>query len=304
MNPVVELAALTVDPGTLQPSFNGANTQYQVNLANNIPSVTVTAQPAVAGDSVTINGEATTSRAIALDEAGTTTPVNIVVSESGTNSRTYTVLLKRADIAGNNSLQNLTVSPGAPPLAFNENTLGYSVSVPNGVSSVTVTASLQDPAATMTVNGQPGTSGQARTITLNPAGQSTNITILVKAQNQTEKPYSITVSRGVSNNSNLQSLTLSPGTLNFRPDDTSYTVNVTSNAGSVTVRPTLADATASMTVNGQANNSGQARTIQLGAPGSNTPIFIIVTAQDGTQKTYTVGVIRAALGGNNNLRTA
>ena len=302
VNPVVELASLTVTPGTLQPSFSGATTQYTVDLANSVTSVTVTAQPAVAGDSVAINGEATTSRAITLDAAGTTTPVNIVVSESGTNSRTYTVLLKRAGLAGNTSLQNLTVSPGTPPLEFNENTLNYTVSVLNSVNTVTVTPTLQDPAATMTVNGQPATSGQARTIPLNPAGQSTNITILVKAQNQTEKPYTITVSRGVSNNNNLQGLTLSPGTLSFRTNDTSYTVNVASNATSVVVTPRLQDTTANMTVNGQATNSGQARTIQLGAPGSNTPLFIIVTAQNGTQKTYTVGVIRAALGGNNDLQ--
>ncbi len=303
VNPVVELSSLTVTPGTLQPPFSGANTQYTVDLANNITGVTVTAQPAVAGDSVTINGEATTSRSVDLGVAGTTTPVNIVVSETGTNSRTYTVLLKRADIAGNNSLRNLAVSPGTPPLTFSENTLGYTVTVPNNTNSVTVTATLQDPAATMTVNGQSATSGQAHAIALNPAGQSTNITILVKAQNGTEKPYTITVSRGVSNNSNLRNLTLSPGSLNFEAEDTSYAVNVSSGTTNVTVTPTQADATASMTLNGQAIASGQRRTIQLGAPGSNTLIIIIVTAQNGTQKTYTVGVIRAALGMNNNLES-
>jgi hypothetical protein len=303
VSPVVELASLSVTPGTLQPSFSGATTQYTVNLANNVTSVTVTAQPAVAGDSVSIEGQSRTSHTVDLGDPGSTTPVSIIVSESGTNSRTYTVLLKRADLAGNNSLQNLTVSPGTPPLDFNENNLSYAVSVPNNVNSVTVTPTLQDPAATMTVNGQPATSGQARTISLNPAGQSTNITILVKAQDQTEKPYTITVSRGVSNNNNLQSLDLSAGSLNFRPSDTSYIVNVGSNVTSVVVTPRLQDSTAIMTVNGQATNSGQARTIQLGGPGSNTPIFIIVTAQNGTQKIYTVGVTRAALNGNNNLES-
>ncbi len=303
VNPVVELASLTVTPGTLQPSFSGATTQYTVDLANTVTSVTVTAQPAVAGDSVTINGQSRTNHTVALGDPGSTTPVSIVVSESGTNSRTYTVLLKRADLAGNNSLQNLTVSPGTPPLNFNENNLSYAVSVPNNVNSVTVTPTLQDPAATMTVNGQPAISGQARTVTLNPAGQSTTITVLVKAQDQTEKPYTIMISRGVSNNNNLQSLTLSPGTLDFRPDDTSYTENVANNVTNVVITPTLQDTTASLTVNGQATNSGQGRTIQLGDPGSNTPIFVIVTAQNGTQKTYTVGVIRAALGGNNNLES-
>jgi hypothetical protein len=305
VNPVVELASLTVDPGTLQPAFSGGTTQYNVDVSSNITSATITAQPAVAGDSVTINGQATTSSVIPLGAAGTTTPVNIVVSESGTNSRTYTVLLVRAGLTGNNSLQNLTLSPGTLDSPFTANDLNYSVDVVNTVGSVTVTPTLSDPAATMTVNGQATNSGQARTVTLNPAGQPTNIPIVVTAQNGSPKTYQVAVSRGVSGNTNLQGLTVSPGTLDraFLASRTSYTVNVASTVISITITPRVQDPAATMTVNGQGTNSGQARTIQLGAEGSNTPIIIIVTAQNGTQKTYTVGINRAALNGNNNLRS-
>ncbi|MGZ8365143.1 MAG: cadherin-like beta sandwich domain-containing protein, partial [Nitrospira sp.] len=228
VNPVVELASLTVDPGTLQPAFSGGTTQYTVDLSNNITSVTVTAQPAVAGDTVTINGQATTSSVVNLGAAGTTTSVNIVVSETGTNSRTYTVLLVRAGLTGNNSLQNLTVSSGALAPAFDPNVQAYTVDVANNVGSIAVTPSLSDPAATMTVNGQPTGSGQAQTITLGPSGQTTNITIVVTAQNGSPKPYLVTVSRGVSSNSNLESLTGSPGTLSppLSANRTSDTVNL------------------------------------------------------------------------------
>lgn len=303
VNPVVELASLTVDPGTLQPAFSGGTTQYTVDLSNNISSVTVTAQPAVGGDTVTINGQATTSRVVTLGMAGTTTPVSIVVSETGTNSRTYTVLLVRADLTGNNSLQNLTVSSGTLAPAFDPNAQAYTVDVANNVGSIAVTPTLSDPAATMTVDGRPTGSGQAQTITLGPSGQTTTITIVVTAQNGSPKPYLVTVSRGVSSNSNLASLTVSPGTLNplFSANRTSYTVNVASGATSVTVTPRAQDAAATMTVNGQPTTSGQARTIPLGAAGSNTPIFIILASQNGLQKTYTIGVNRAALGGNSNL---
>ncbi|MBX3331477.1 MAG: cadherin-like beta sandwich domain-containing protein [Nitrospira sp.] len=303
VNPVVELASLTVDPGTLQPAFSGGATQYNVDLSNNITSVRVTAQPAVAGDTVSINGQATTSSVITLGAVGTTTPVSIVVSESGTNSRTYTVLLVRAGLTGNNSLQNLTVSPGtlAPP--FDPNFQSYTVDVANNVGSVTVTPTLSDPAATMTVNGQPTNSGQAQTITLGPAGQPTNIPIVVTAQNGSAKTYQVTVSRGVSSNNNLQGLTVTSGTLNpsFNATRTSYTVNVASTVNSVTVTPRLQDTTATMNVNGQGTNSGQARAITLNGAGSNTLINIVVTAQNNTQKIYIVNVSRAALGGNNNL---
>lgn len=305
VNPDATLASLTVDPGSLEPAFSGGTTQYNVNLSSSITSVTITAQPAVSGDTVTINGQNTTSSVITLGAAGTTTPVNIVVSGSGANPGGYTVLLIRAGLTGNNSLQSLSVSPGTLAPTFEENFQSYTVDVANNVGSITVTPTLSDTAATMTVNGQATNSGQSRTITLNPAGQDTAIPIVVTAQNSSVKTYSVTVSRGVSSNNNLQSLTISPGTLNqtFNANRTSYVVNVASTVTSVTVTPRLQDATARMTVNGQATNSGQARTHQLGAPGptSPPPIFIVVTAQNGTQKTYTVGVNRAALGGNNNL---
>ncbi len=306
VNPAAQLASLAVDPGSLEPAFSGGTTQYNVNLSSSITSVTITAQPAEGGDTVTINNQPTTSSVITLGAPGTTTTASISVSGSGADPRTYVVSLVRAGLTGNNSLQNLGVSPGTLAPTFEENFLSYTVDVANNVGSVTVTPTLSDPAATMTVNGQPATSGQASIVPLNAAGQDTAIPIVVTAQNSSTKRYTVTVSRGVSSNSNLQSLTISPGTLtptfNANRASTSYTVNVASTVTSVTVTPRLQDATASMTVNGQATNSGQSRTVTLNGAGSNTIINIIATAQNGTSKPYSVNVNRAALGGNNDLR--
>lgn len=301
VNPVVELAGLTVTPGTLQPTFHRSTTQYSVDLTSDIESVTVSAQPAVSGDSVTINGLATTSRTIQLGPEGSTTSVSIAVSESTTNSRTYTVLITRAGPGGNNSLQNLIVSPGPLAPAFNANELIYTVNVGNTVESVEVTPFLQDPTATMTLNGQNAVSGSSSTIDLNPPGQSTPITLIVTAQNGNQKPYLITVNRGISGNHFLQSLAITPGTLNpaFNAGTAGYSVNVASNVASVLLTPTLQDTTATMTVNGTPTTSGQARSITLSGPGSNTFINVNVTAQSGSQNNYVVVVARAALGDNN-----
>lgn len=305
VNPVAELASLTVTPGTLQPTFSSSTTQYSVDLTSNITTVTVTAQPAVAGDSVSINGQTTTSRTITLGAPGSTTSVSIVVSESGSNSRTYTVLINRAGLAGNNSLLSLTVSPGTLTPTFEANLLSYTVDVASNVDSVIVTPTLQDLTATVTVDGQDVASGQAQSVSLNGAGSITLINIVVTAQNGIQKTYLVTVSRGISSNANLQNLTISPGTLSppFSAGTVGYTVNVASNVASVVVTPTLQDATATMTVNGTATNSGQARIITLNAAGStpsNTFINIIVTAENQvSQKNYVVVVIRAALGDNN-----
>lgn len=313
VNPVVELASLSVGltngSATLQPGFSGGTTQYRVDVTTDIPTVTVTAQAAVAGDTVTIDGQRTTSRSITLDPPGSTTVINVVVSETDTNSRTYVIRVVRAGLAGNNSLENLTVSPGTLAQDFDPNLQAYTTSVANNVGSITVTPTLSDTAATMTVNGQPALSGQAQTVTLNGGGEDTVVTIAITAPNGTLKNYQVTVSRGRSNNNNLRSLGISPGTLSptFRAGTTGYTVNLpatlTSNVTNIRVTPTLQDGTATMTVNGQAATSGQAQTAPLPTPGSNNFVNIVVVAQDGTPKTYSVNVIRDALGGNNNLQS-
>ncbi len=301
VNPVVELRSLAVSPGTLEPTFNGATTQYKTDLANNITSVTVTAQPAVAGDSVTINGEATTSRPITLGEAGSTTPVNIVVSESGTNSRTYTVLLTKASLTGNNSLRSLSISSGSLDPGFDANTLSYQVSVASSVNSLRVTPTLDDPAATMTVNGQAATSGQAQTIPLRDPGQSTIFTIAVTAQDGTSKTYTLVVSRAaLGGNNNLQRLSVSPGSLSpsFVASRTSYTVNVGGRVDSITVTAAPQDANANVTIEGQDTGS---RSISLPPGPSSTEIEVVVTAQNAVPKIYFVTVSRAALSADNNL---
>lgn len=307
VNPVAELASLTVTsgttPATLQPSFNPGTTNYTVDLSNNITSVTVTAQPAVAGDSVTINGDATTTRSIPLGAAGTTTPVNIVVSESGTNSRTYTVLLNKAGLTGNNSLRSLSISPGSLDPGFNANTLSYEVSVASNVGSMRVTPTLEDSAATMTVNGQTAASGQAQTIPLQAPGQSTIFTIAVTAQNGTPKSYTVVVSRAaLGGNNDLQSLRVSPGNLNpaFSASRTSYTVSVGGRVGSITVTAAPDDTSARMTINGQGTNS---RSIPLQEGPSRTEIQVLVTAPNGIPKTYFITVNRAALSSDNDLET-
>ncbi len=101
----------------------------------------------------------------------------------------------------------------------------------------------------------------------------------------------------------LSSLTVNTGPLDpvFSGDILNYAVNVATSVGSITVTARPQNTNASMTINGQATPSGQARTIALRTAGSTTSISIVVTAVNGSQNTYIVEVNRAALGGDNNL---
>ncbi|MEO3998122.1 putative Ig domain-containing protein [Mesorhizobium sp. CAU 1732] len=98
-----------------------------------------------------------------------------------------------------------------------------------------------------------------------------------------------------SNDASLSNLLTSAGTLNpaFAPSTTGYTVSVPSAVSSLTLTPTVADAGATITVNGQSVTSGSASSGILLVTG-DTAITVVVTAQDRTTtRTYTVTVTRA-----------
>jgi hypothetical protein len=97
-------------------------------------------------------------------------------------------------------------------------------------------------------------------------------------------------------NANLADLVLSNGTLDpaFSAGITAYTANVPFAVNSITVTPTVADGSASVTVNGNPVTSGSPSDPVALNQGSNI-VTTVVTAQDGTTtKTYTVDVTRAA----------
>ena len=108
----------------------------------------------------------------------------------------------------------------------------------------------------------------------------------------------------LSDNAELSGLEISAGTLSpaFDATVTDYTASVNFLTPSIQVTPTAADATAMITVNGEAVVSGQASALVTAglaaitlAAGDNE-ITVVVTAEDGeTTQTYTVDVSRASL---------
>lgn len=103
-------------------------------------------------------------------------------------------------------------------------------------------------------------------------------------------------------NADLSSLVPSVGTLSptFDPATTSYTDAVSFDTTSITITPTKADANATITVNGNPVVSGMPSGAISLAVGSNV-ITTTVTAQDGTMKSYSVDVMRAAASMNADL---
>ena len=125
-------------------------------------------------------------------------------------------------------------------------------------------------------------------------GSNTISTTVTAQDGVTQINYTITVTRAASSNASLSNLSISNGSItpSFGPAAYKYFTVVDYAINQITVTPTLADATASILVNGQVvPNSTPSNLINLQL-GDNV-IAVVITAQDGiTQLTYTITVHR------------
>ena len=303
---------LTLSSGTLSPVFDVNTTSYTAQVANNVSSITATMTAADSTSTITVNGQTVNSgaasQAINLS-VGANTITIVVTSEDKTTTKTYSVVVARiaAVLSSNANLSGLSLSTGTLSPTFASQTTGYTALVANSVSSITVTPTAADSTATITVNGVKVSSGAASQ-SINLSVGANTITIVVTAQNGTTKmTYAVVVSRlapVLSSNDYLAGLSLSTGSAlspTFTSKTTGYTAQVVYAITSITVTPTAADSTSTITVNGQAVSSGAAsQSINLSVVGAN-PIAIVVTAQNGTTLTYAIVVSRLAASNNANL---
>ncbi|MBS0152492.1 MAG: cadherin-like beta sandwich domain-containing protein [Nitrospira sp.] len=298
--PDVPLASLSVMPATLQPAFSSDTTSYTAAAPTVATSVTVTATPKDSTVTVSIDGTVGTQRSFDLVHPGATIIIPIVLTtQTGTDS-TYAVRVTRL-LSSDNNLKALTVTPGLLIPAFAAETPAYTMNVATDISTVTVTATKSDPGAV--VSGDVPNEGQ-QTIQLDRPGTKKTVSITVTAPNQTSKTYRITINRAASSNNNLSDLRVQIGTADqtlspaFSSGETGYRVDVETKVSTVTVVATKADPRA--VISGDVPNEGRA-TIQLDGPGTQKDVSIHVAAQDGSVKTYTITVKRAAPSSNNNL---
>ncbi|WP_167397393.1 cadherin-like beta sandwich domain-containing protein [Lysinibacillus mangiferihumi] len=280
------LKALTINHGTLSPAFSANQEMYTVQVEHAVSSIQITASPTNDGAKVAVNNK-TSSETVELVVGETTIPI-VVTAQDGKTQKTYTLTVTRV-LSEDATLKNLTVSEGTLNPAFSANEENYMVQVGNDVTTLDIAASTTDSQASMTINGNVTTS---ETIAL-VAGQPTTIPIVVTAQDgKTQKTYTLTVTRALSEDATLQKLSVSEGILSpvFKADEENYTLQVEHNVTMLDVEAVTTNSEASVTINGKhtALDSiellvGQAKTVS-----------IVVTAPDGkTQKTYTLTVARA-----------
>ncbi|KAF3978741.1 MAG: BspA family leucine-rich repeat surface protein, partial [Methylococcales symbiont of Iophon sp. n. MRB-2018] len=216
-NDVATLDSLSLSEGTLAPAFASGTFEYNVSVANSISELRVTPTVSDNNATVTVNDITVTSgeSSTAIDlEPGVDTTINVVVTaQDGTTTQSYTVTVTR-DAGSVATLNSLSLSTGTLAPAFASGTLEYNVSVANSINALSVTPTVSDSNATVTVNGNLVTSGVASTAINLPAGADTDINVVVTAENDsTTQSYTIIVTRGAGSDVALSSLSLSEGSL-------------------------------------------------------------------------------------------
>ncbi|MBE6946941.1 MAG: hypothetical protein E7454_01635 [Ruminococcaceae bacterium] len=212
---------------------------------------------------------------------------DVVATDGNTDAdavtATYSATIA-APASKDNTLKSLNVSNATISPAFNSNTTEYTAEVPFDVSKLDVKATANDSKAKVSVNSP----------NLTPGG-TTKVTVTVTAESGAKKTYTISVKRAqdpnyvASNNNDLSGITVDGFLLSpvFSADNTKYVIWLPYETETVTISGTPADSKASVTVEG-----GDALTA-----GAENEIKVICTAEDGTQKVYTVIAKRAAAHG-------
>lgn len=258
------LSSLSITGGTLSPAFNSNTTSYNAT---------------VDATSITISGTATdsSSKISGLGKKNLNYGKNsfsvVVTSESGVK-KTYTITVTRPDNRStNNNLKSLSINQGK--ISFNKNTTSYKVNVDSNITSIKISASVEDGKASFVSGSGP------RTVKLNYGNN--NILIKVKAENGSIKTYTITVNRkdNRSSDSSLSSLSVVPTEINFNKNTTTYNTSVAYDVSSVKVSYTVNDTKAKAEVIGSEKLS----------VGDNK-IIVKVTAENGSVTQYTINVNR------------
>lgn len=270
------LKALSLSNGSLSPSFKAGTTSYTASVDAN--SVTISATANSSGAKVSGTGNKS------LSYGKNTFKVN-VTSEAG-STKTYTIEINRPDNRStNNNLASLSVSSGN--ISFNKNTTSYNLNVAADVTSVKISASVEDSKASF-VSGF-----GARNVNLK-YGKNT-VLVKVKAENEKVKTYTININRedNRSTNNNLSSMSLSAGAISFDKNTLNYNVSVPYETTRVEINANVEDSKSTVVINN----------VDL-VVGDNTAT-IVVTSESGATKTYTLNIKRLAeaekMSDNNNV---
>ena len=268
------LSSLGVNGLNISPNFSATTTSYTLNVENTTSSITVTASPTASSSNVTGTGNKNLNVGSNI--------INVKVTAESGATKTYTITVTRAEAPKNTdaTLSDLSVSGYTLTPDFNPNTTTYNLTVPSSASTINITANPTSSKSTIAGAGSK---------TLSTGMNIAEIT--VTAEDGTTKKYIINITKEAEviavkdSDTTLQTLDVSGYTLTpvFNKNTSSYSMTVANNITSLEVIAIPNSRLSTATITG--NNDWKI--------GVNV-ISIKVTAEDGSEKIYTVNVTRKA----------
>lgn len=263
---VATLSSLTVTNGSFNPSFNSETLAYEVTVPVDTTEFDVAA--------ITTEPHANITSGVGhyiMTESSKEIKV-VVVSEDLSDTKTYILNVVRTQ-SSDNTLSGITVSESTLNPEFSSDNTSYTVNVTGSIESIDINATLNDDRATIVS----GTGTHKLNVGNNP------ISIHVKSESGASLYYNINVIRAPKEDNNLLDLTVDgvsiPG---FDKDITEYTLDdVQYSKTSIEIGASLSDSDATVTGTGK-----------KGLTTGKNVFEVVVKAQNGTTKTYTINITR------------
>lgn len=216
----------------------------------------------------------------------------LIISIAGMGTVSYTPAASAESVANveTNLLSKLEIKGISLDKDFSADTFNYSARVSNDVQEVTLHVESENPESVISINGKVLTGGNEGTYSL-----QTNVnTFLITLTDgiHTANTYTLTVTREQNDNNLLQNIKLSAGELSpsFSSKITEYSVEVSNDTSELTITPSAIENTSTISVNGNVLMESS-DTVEL--PVGRKDIQIIVTAENGDKRIYTLHVTRA-----------
>ncbi len=255
------LKGITLSSGTLSPVFSADTLEYKVSVDTNVEKMSIDVSKE---DNQKVSGLVKDAK---LAFGDNTFSIK-VTSESG-KSKTYKIVVNRADNRSNNALLgSITIDNGK--LNFDRNVFMYDVRVLNEVSTINVVATPEDSKAKVEVDSPK-----------NLKEGDNKVVIKVTAENGATQEYSINVKRlkvgeVLGDNPNIANIIITGYNINFNPMTTSYNLKLDNKTKSLSISVVMQEEGATYQING--NNDLKNGDI----------ITINTTSMDGTQNTYKI----------------
>ncbi len=272
------LKNIEVTNGVLNETFDRENLTYTIDVDSSINSININGIKD--NESAIIKGNGTYALV-----AGENIINLFVTSESG-NERVYTIKVNKK-LNSDTSLEYVTNNRGSEVIKQEDTTLGYDylINVQYEVNTIEITGKTNSRTSIITGNGN---------YNLKPGDNS--ITLRVTAEDGNSKDYIVKVVRDLSNNDDLSFLFTQEGGLSpiFSETTIYYDVLVPFNTNTLHITAIPEDINAFVDVSDSSNVDTFKYTKDISNLEANesTSIDIVVTAQNGDIKIYTIHVTK------------